>query len=121
MATPADQRANVAKIAALVGGKSGKEGDGMTGVEIKAALDGVPEFVADAVGRLALSLGETHPTVVAGRRIMASLDAIPDRAVLVTEETPAAALHRAWPHRRNAATGLGLSAALILAALRAEP
>jgi hypothetical protein len=93
----------------------------MKGVEIKAALDGAPEFVADAVEHLALSIGETHPTVVAGRRIMASLDAIPDGAVLVTEETLAAALHRAWPYRRNTATATGLSAALILAALRAEP
>jgi hypothetical protein len=32
-----------------------KEGDGMTGVEIKAALDGVPEFVAYAVEHLAFS------------------------------------------------------------------
>lgn len=93
----------------------------MTGVDIKAALDGAPAFVADAVEHLALSLGETHPTVVAGRRIMASLDAIPDGAVLVTEETLAAALHRAWPSRRITASGLTLSAATILAALRAEP
>ena len=93
----------------------------MTGVEIKAVLDGAPEFVADAVQHLAVCLGETHPTVLRGRRIMASLDAIPDGAVLVTEETLAAALHRAWPSRRNTATGLTLSAASILAALRAEP
>ena len=93
----------------------------MARVEIKAALEGAPEFVADAVAHLASSLGETHPTVVAGRRIMASLDAIPDGAVLVTEETLAAAIHRAWPHRRNTATGSVLSAATILAALRAEP
>ena len=93
----------------------------MAGVEIKAALAGAPEFVADAVAHLALSLGETHPTVVAGRRIMASLDAIPDGAVLVTEETLAAAIHRAWPHRRNTPTASILSAATILAALRAEP
>jgi hypothetical protein len=78
----------------------------MTGVEIKAALDGAPEFVAYAV---------------AGRRIMASLDAIPDGAVLVTEETLAAAIHRAWPYRPRTASGLALSAASILAALRAEP
>ena len=76
----------------------------MTGVDIKAVLDGVPEFVADAVERLALSLGATHPAVVAGRRIMVSLDAIPDGAVLVTEEALAAAIHRAWPHRRSTAT-----------------
>jgi len=93
----------------------------MPGVEIKAALDGAPEFVADAVEQLALSLGEAHPTVVAGRRIMASLAAIPDGAVLVTEETLAAAIHRAWPFRRNTPSGLGLSAASILAALRAQP
>lgn len=93
----------------------------MTASEIKAALDGAPEFVAIAVEHLASSLGETHPTVVAGRRIMASLDAIPDGAVLVTEETLAAAILRAWPYRRNTATGSVLSAATILAALRAEP
>ena len=93
----------------------------MTGVDIKAALDGAPEFVAYAVEHLASSLGETHPTVLAGRRIMASLDAIPDGALLVTEETLAAAIHRAWPYRRNTGTRLVLSAASILAALRAEP
>ena len=32
----------------------------------------------------------------------------------------AAAIHRAWPYRRNTATGVALSAASILAALRAE-
>jgi hypothetical protein len=93
----------------------------MAGVDIKAALDGAPEFVAYAVEQLASSLGETHPTVVDGRRIMASLDAIPDDAVLVTEETLAAAIHRAWPYRPRTATGLTLSAASILAALRTEP
>ena len=92
----------------------------MTGVDIEAALDGAPEFVAYAVEHLASSLGETHPTVVAGRRIMASLDAIPDGAVLVTEETLAAAIHRVWPYRPRTASGLALSAASILAALRAE-
>lgn len=93
----------------------------MTGVEIKATLDGAPEFVAYAVEHLAASLGETHPTVVVGRRIMASLDAIPHGAVLVTEETLAVAIHRAWPYRRKTATGSVLAAASILAALRAEP
>ena len=93
----------------------------MPGVEVTAALDGAPEFIAFAVEHLALSLGETHPSVVAGRRIMASLDAIPDGAVLVTEETLAAAIHRAWPYRIKTASGLALSAASILAALRAEP
>lgn len=63
----------------------------------------------------------SSPTVVAGRRIMASLDAIPDGAVLVTEETLAAAIQRAWPYRPRTASGLALSAASILAALRAEP
>jgi hypothetical protein len=93
----------------------------MKGVEIKAALEGAPEFVASAVEHLALCLGETHPTVAAGRRIMASLDAIPADAVLVTEETLAAAIHRAWPYRQKTASGLALSAASILAALRAGP
>ncbi len=93
----------------------------MAGIEIRAVLDGAPEFVSDAVEHLAVCLGEAHPTVVAGRRIMASLDAIPDGAVLVTEESLAAALQRAFPYRRNTATGLNLSAAVILAALRTEP
>jgi hypothetical protein len=92
----------------------------MTGVDIQAALDGAPEFVADAVERLTVSLGETHPTVLLGRRVMASLVALPQDAVLVTEESLAAAMHRAWPFRRNTPTNLGLSAALILAALRAD-
>ena len=90
----------------------------MTGVEMKAALDGAPEFVAEAVEHLASCLGETHPTVLAGRRIMASLDAIPEGSVLMTEETLAAAIHRAWPYRQRTTSGLALSAASILAALR---
>jgi len=81
----------------------------------------VPEFVADAVAHLAFSPGETHPPVVAGRRIMVSRDAIHDGAALVTEEALAAAIHRAWPCCPRTASGLGLSAALILAAIRAEP
>ena len=93
----------------------------MSQLEIRAALDGAPGFVADAVAHLTVCLGQDHPTVVAGRRIVASLDAIPDGAVLVTEETLAAALQRAFPSRRNTATGAGLSAAVILAALRTEP
>ena len=93
----------------------------MSGVEIRAALEGVPEFVADAVERLAPILGETHPTVMTGRRVMASLEAIPDDAVLVTEEMLTAAFQRAWPYRRNTPTGSALSAAVLLAALRAEP
>jgi len=73
----------------------------MSQLEIRAALDGAPGFVADAVAHLTVCLGQDHPTVVAGRRIVASLDAIPDGAVLVTEETLAAALQRAFPFRRN--------------------
>ena len=49
----------------------------MSGVEIKTALDGAPEFNADAVAHLALSPGETHPSVVTGRRIMGALRAEP--------------------------------------------
>jgi hypothetical protein len=93
----------------------------MNQLEIRAVLDEAPAFVADAVAHLTVCLGQDHPTVVAGRRIVASLDAIPDGAVLVTEETLAAALQRAFPFRRNTATGAGLSAAVILAALRTEP
>jgi hypothetical protein len=88
--------------------------------EIKAALEGAPEFVAFAVEQLASSLGDTDPMVVAGRRVMTELDAIPEGAVWVTEETLAAAIHRAWPFRRNTPSTLGLSAALLIAALRTE-
>ena len=90
----------------------------MSGVEIEAVLDGAPEFVASAVAHLSSCLGETHPTVVAGRRVIASLEAIPRGAVLVTEETLSAAIHRAWPYRQKTTSGLSLSAASILAALR---
>ena len=60
--------------------------------EITNALDGAPEFVAEA-----------------------------DGAMLVTEESLAAAIHRAFPARRNTESGLVLTAAVILAALRTEP
>lgn len=87
-------------------------------MEVRSVLDGVAEFIADAVDHLALSLGKEHPTVVEGRRILASLRTVPDGAVVITEETLAAALQRAWPYRRNTPAGMGLSAALIIAALR---
>ena len=93
----------------------------MAGVEFKTVLAGAQEFLADAVEHLALRLGQSHPTIAEGRRIMASLAAIPEDAVLVTEESLAAAIHRAWPTRRNSSSALTLSAASILAALRAEP
>jgi hypothetical protein len=90
----------------------------MSEVELKQALSGVPEFVAFAVEQLRSSLGEAHPQVAAGRAAMASLEAIPNGAMLVTEETLAAAMHRVWPLRRNTQAGLAVSAAAILAALR---
>ncbi len=90
----------------------------MANVELKAVLDGVQEFVADAIVQLETFLGESHPTVQEGRRILAALEAIPDGAVLVTEESLAAALGRVWPIRRNSGTNLALSAATVLAALR---
>lgn len=92
----------------------------MTEIEIKAVLDGAHEFIASVVEKLASSLGETHPTVAQGRRIMASLATIPEGAVLVTEESLAAAIHRAWPYRPRTPNALALSAASIIAALRAE-
>jgi hypothetical protein len=92
----------------------------MTRADIRTVLDGVPEFVASAVEQLALSLGQNDPTVLAGRRILASLAAIPDDAVLVTEQTLAAAIQRAWPYRQRTPSGLNLSAASILAALRVD-
>jgi hypothetical protein len=94
-------------------------GDEMSAVDIDAVLDGTPEFVAFAVEQLASSLGDEHPRVAEGRRALAALDVIPRSAVLVTEESLAAALRRAWPSGRNSPTGLALSAAVILAALRA--
>jgi hypothetical protein len=91
----------------------------VAGVEVREVLDGAPEFVAEAVVQLSARLGDAHPTVVAGRRVMAALEAVPEGAVLVTEETLAAAIHRAWPYRPRTASGLALSAASIIAALRA--
>ena len=90
----------------------------MTSVEIKTALDGAPEFIAAAVEHLATCLGENDPAVAQGRRAMAALDSVPDGALLVTEESLTAALHRAFPSRRNTESGAALSAATILAALR---
>lgn len=93
----------------------------MTALDVAAALEGTPEWVAAAVERLAASEGESDPLVIAGRQVAASLDAIPRDAVLVTEDALAAALHRAWPSRRNTASSVGLSAAAIFAALRTAP
>lgn len=90
----------------------------MAAVDIEKALDGAAEFVAYAVEHLAAELGETHPKVVMGRRVQAALDAIPDGAVVVTEDALAIAIHRAWPFRRNTGTASALSAASLLAALR---
>jgi hypothetical protein len=90
----------------------------VTSVEVKTALDAAPEFVAAAVAHLASCLGEDDPAVAQGRRAMAAIDSIPDGAVLVTEESLTAALHRAFPSRRNTESGAALSAATILAALR---
>lgn len=92
----------------------------MTDIDIRAALDGARDFVAEAVEHLSSSLGEADPTVLAGRRVMASLAAIPDDAALVTEESLAAAMQRAFPTRRNTASNVSLSAATILAALRSN-
>ena len=92
----------------------------MAAVDIRTALEGAPEFVAEAVEHLASCLGEAHPSVEAGRRALASLNAIPDGAVLVTEETLAVAIHRVWPYRQKTQSGLALSAASIIAALRAD-
>jgi hypothetical protein len=91
----------------------------MTRSEGEPRLDGVPAFVRTAVDHLSACLGDEHPVVAEGRRVMASLEAVPKDAVLVTEESLAVALQRAWPSSRNTPTGSALSAALILAALRA--
>ena len=42
---------------------------------VAEAPDGTREFVAFAVEYLVLTLGEDHPTIRAGRRIIATLDA----------------------------------------------
>ena len=88
--------------------------------DLQVALDGAPEFVAEAIEHLATTLGESHPTVEAGRRLLASLAAIPDDAAVVTEETLAAAIQRAFPARRNTPSNSSLTAATILAALRSN-
>jgi hypothetical protein len=92
----------------------------MASVDFQVALDGVPEFITAAVEQLSSSLGEADPLVESGRRAIAALGAIPADAVLVTEATVAAAMQRAWPLRRNTPTGMALSAALLIAALREE-
>ena len=81
-------------------------------------LDETRGFVADAVEHLASELGEAHPMVAAGRRVMASLQTVPGDAVLVTAEDLAAAIQRAFPTTRNTSSNVALSAATILAALR---
>ncbi|MFI5227018.1 MAG: hypothetical protein ACHQ3P_10115 [Candidatus Limnocylindrales bacterium] len=90
----------------------------MTLIEIETALDGAPEFNAGAVGVLVTTLGEDDPMVLAGRRILASLEAIPKGSVLVTEASLATAIHRAYPARRNTESASALTAATILAALK---
>jgi hypothetical protein len=85
------------------------------------ALGGAQEFVDRAVEHLAACLGETHPLVGEGRRVGHSLAAIPADALLVTQESLAAAMQRAFPYRQRTASGVTLSAATILAALRTDP
>ena len=93
----------------------------MTDLDLRSLLSDAHEFVDSATELLASNLGDTHPAVIEGRRIRSMLDALPGGAVLVTEETLAKAIHRAWPYRRTSASNLGLSAATLLAALRAGP
>ena len=93
----------------------------MTAIEIETALDEAPKFIAEAVGVLVMSLGENDPLVLAGRRVLASLEAIPKGSILVTEASLTAAIHRAFPARRNTDSASALTAATILAALRTAP
>lgn len=88
--------------------------------DLQVALDGAPAFVAEAIEHLATALGESHPTVEAGRRLLAALAEIPDDAAVVTEGTLAAAIQRAFPARRNTRSNSSLTAATILAALRSN-
>jgi len=90
----------------------------MAEIEVRAALEGVPEFVAEAIGHLVACLGEDHPSVADGRRARAALDALPRGTFMVTEESLATAIHRVWPYRRNTQSSMTLSAAAILAALK---
>ncbi|MGH3076108.1 MAG: hypothetical protein ACRDQC_14315 [Gaiellales bacterium] len=76
--------------------------------------------MAWALERLAPSLGESEPMIVQGRRVKATLDALPADAIVVTEPALAAAIHRAWPVRRNTDATNSASAALLIAALRTE-
>ena len=92
----------------------------MTDTDIRTALDGARDFVAEAVDHLSSDLGEEDPLVVAGRRVLAALTEIPDDAAVVTEETLAAAIQRAFPARRNTPSNSSLTAATILAALRSN-
>jgi hypothetical protein len=88
--------------------------------DVRTASGGAQEFVDRAVEHLAACLGETHPPVGEGRRVGHSLAAIPADALLVTQESLAAAMQRAFPHRQRTASGVTLSAATILAALRTD-
>jgi hypothetical protein len=85
---------------------------------MRTVLDGAPDFVDDAVEHLAACLGDSHRLVLTGRRVTASLTAIPAGSMLVTEESLAEAIRRAWPYRQKTPSGLALSAASIMAALR---
>lgn len=86
--------------------------------DLDAALVEASDFVTEAIEHLEATLGEDHPTVEAGRRVLAGLAEIPDGAMLVTEESLAAAIHRAFPARRNTGVNATLTAATILAAIR---
>jgi hypothetical protein len=90
-------------------------------IHIETALDGAPGYIAEAVDVLIGTVGEEDRLVADGRRILASLGAIPPGSFLVTEASLAAAIHRAYPARRNTESASALTAATILAALRTSP
>lgn len=92
----------------------------MTGPEVRETLDAASAFIADALEDLATRKGSDDPSVIAGRRVRLSLTRLSEEAVLVTEESLATAIGRVWPYRRNSGSQLSLSAAAILAALRAR-
>ena len=87
-------------------------------IEFGRALDGAPGFIAEAVAELAKTRGEDDELVRTGGRILASLEAIPDDALVTTEADLAAAIHKAYPDRRNTASAATLTAAVIIAALK---
>jgi hypothetical protein len=93
----------------------------MAAVDARDAIDGVQAFVAFAAAHLATCLGAEDPSVAEGQRALEKLGAIRPDAVLVTPESLAEAMRRAYPVRRSTPEMMALTAASIIAALRTGP